>query len=71
MLEQAGSRTLIGKIETRIFTVVFFCRFVIGASGFEFGHKAAKVDTSAVDVDIGVPEFSAVMVIAMNDAFVF
>ena len=51
--------------------MIFFCGFIVGAGGFEFGHKTAEVDTSAIGIDIAIPEFSAVMAISMNDAFVF
>lgn len=51
--------------------MIFLRRLVIGTGGFEFGHKTAEVNPATIDVDIGVPEFSAVMVIAMDDAFVF
>ena len=58
-------------VETRKFAMVFPRCLVVGAGGFEFGHKAAEVDTLAIGIDIAIPEFSAVMVIAMEDAFVF
>jgi len=59
------------KIEAGIFSVVFLCSRIVGACGFEFGHEAAEVDTSAIGIDIDIPELAAVMVIAMDDAFVF
>ena len=55
----------------REFAMVFPRRFIVSAGGFDFGHKAAEVDTSAIGIDIAIPEFSAVMAIAMEDAFVF
>ena len=63
--------TFLWKIGARIFSVIFLCSGVIGVSGFEFGHKAAEVDTSAIGIDIDIPELAAVVVIAMDDAFVF
>lgn len=51
--------------------MVLKCSTVIGPGGLELGHKTAQVNSSAIDVDIAIPEFASIMAVAMEDTFEF
>jgi hypothetical protein len=68
-LQQESVPVFCGEVEAGEFAVIFSCGFVVSAGGFELGEETAEVNSAAIDVYVGIPEFAAIMEFSVYDAF--